>query len=246
MIDIRVPGKAEGGIWSTAGYQGTKARAKASEVVAENAERYHGPALIAFVTNLVANQDTLEASVAGHIDKFVDHVCPEMGGVERRKAQKFGLMFAAGRFAIRAGILPWERRDCDQVMVRMYQRSREGKEDPETTQDDPAAAILQVTKDESAFPRFECGGDIEIGKACPGFVAGASDKRRLFMTTGALAELFPDNLASTLDELRRLKIALKGEGGKRTRQIRVCIAGHQKKVRFVVFKLKALKTAAGL
>lgn len=245
-IDIRVPGKAEGGIWSAAGYSGKKVRAKASECLSNSAEKYHGTALVEWVTYLVENQDTLETLVTRLIDKFVDHVSREQGGVQRRIAQKFGLLLAAARLAIKAGILPWTQRECDRLLLRIYRLAQEGAEDHETTEQDPAAAIWQVAKDEGVFPRFKKGDDIEIAKTCPGFIAGASDKRRLHMSTDALAELFPNTLARTLDELRSLKITLKGDGGKRTRQIRVCVAGRQKKVRFVVFNLKALKSAAGL
>ncbi|OBQ84078.1 DUF927 domain-containing protein [Mesorhizobium sp. WSM3873] len=245
MIDIPVPGKTLGGIWSTAGYAANKERAKASEDLTNAAKIDYGTALIKWVDYLVSNQDKLEALVARHIDKFVDHMCSDNGGVERRIAQKFGLIFAAGRLAIRAGILPWEFSDCDGVMTRIYRSSQEGAKS-KISQDDPPSAIWRAIRDKGAYPSFKAGETIEIAKSCPGFIAGASHKRRLFMSTDALAELFPDNLPSTLEELRRLRIALKGDGGKRTRQIRVYIAGHRKKIRFVVFKLKALRTAAGV
>ncbi|ESY09151.1 DUF927 domain-containing protein [Mesorhizobium sp. C386A] len=244
MIDIPVPGKAEGGIWSAANYPGKKARAKASERLANHAKEYHGAALIEWVTYLVANQDTLEASVTGYIDKFVDHVCPDQGGVQRRIAQKFGLMFAAGRLAIEAGILPWMPRDCGRLLSRIYRCSQQEAQNPEKPQDDPATAIWQATRDRNVLPRFANGEDIKIVESCPGFIAGPSGKRRLFMSTDALSVLFPDTLASTIDQLTSLGIALKGDGGKRTRQIRVSVGGRQKKVRFVAFNLRSLKKAA--
>lgn len=246
MMDIPVPTKGQGGIWSTAGYPGKKERAKASEALTENARKYHGSALIEWVTYLVANQDTLEASVTAHIDKFVGYVCGDEGGVERRIAQKFGLMFAACRLAIRAKILPWDPSYCDRLLVRIYRLSQEASVDSDMPQNEAATLIRRATRDRRLFPRFKDGDPIRIAESCAGFVAGPPDKKRLFMNTNALSAIFPDTLARTLDELKRLGIALKGDGGKRTRQIRVHVRGRQKKLRFVVFNLKALKGSDGV
>ncbi|PBB81183.1 hypothetical protein CK218_12500 [Mesorhizobium sp. WSM3879] len=245
-IDIRVPDKASGGIWSAANYSGEKARANASECLANSAEKDHGTALIEWVTYLVDNQDTLETLVTHLIDKFVDHVCREQGGVQRRIAQKFGLVLAAARLAIKAGILPWTQRDCDRLLLRIYRLSQEGAEDREMPQNDPATVVWQAAQDRRRFPRFEDSDDIEVAESCPGFVAGSPGKRRLFISTEAISELFPDCCKATIDRLNSQGIVLNGEGGKRTRQIRVSVDGRRQRVRFVVFKLKALKNAAGL
>ena len=68
---------------------------------------------------LVGQQDGLHQWVQRRIDKFVDGVDPA-GSVERRICRKIGLLYAAGKLARKAGILPWDKIEIETVALAAY------------------------------------------------------------------------------------------------------------------------------
>ncbi len=57
---------------------------------------------------------------------FVRHVCDEYDGdVARDVAEKFGLIYAAGRLGIRCGLLPWDKPELLDALTKCYIGARD-------------------------------------------------------------------------------------------------------------------------
>ena len=94
--------------------------------IADACEKDHGKAFRKYIKALIADRVELKGYVQARIAYFVRHVCDEYDGdVARDVAEKFGLIYAAGRLGIRCGLLPWDRAELLDALTKCYIGARD-------------------------------------------------------------------------------------------------------------------------
>ena len=94
--------------------------------IADACEKDHGKAFRKYIKALIADRVELKRYVQARIAYFVRHVCDECDGdVARDVAEKFGLIYAAGRLGIRCGLLPWDRAELLDALTKCYIGARD-------------------------------------------------------------------------------------------------------------------------
>ncbi|MGO9847960.1 MAG: hypothetical protein ACLPKT_15600 [Methylocella sp.] len=89
--------------------------------IAEACERNHRKAFRKYIKVLIADRAKLEEYVQARSAYFVRHVCDEYDGdVARDVAEKFGLIYAAGRLGIQCELLPWDKSDLLDAITKCY------------------------------------------------------------------------------------------------------------------------------
>jgi hypothetical protein len=94
--------------------------------IADACEKDHGKAFRKYIKALIADRGELKEYVEARIAFFVRHVCDEYDGdVARDVAEKFGLIYAAGRLGIRCGRLPWGKPELLDALTKCYIGARD-------------------------------------------------------------------------------------------------------------------------
>ena len=94
--------------------------------VADACEKNHGKAFRKYIKALIADRGELKEYVEARIAFFVRHVCDEYDGdVARDVAEKFGLIYAAGRLGMRCGLLPWGKPELLDALTKCYIGARD-------------------------------------------------------------------------------------------------------------------------
>src|ERR1019366_7920241 len=125
-IDIAVPTPEEGGIFDNLSGPAHTHAAASSELVGKlkaSTASYYGTAMPAFIDMLL--KEDRSAEVVKLTDKFVRKVQAKKGW-DQRLARKFGIAYAAGKLAVKAGILPWPEDWVFRAVVRCYRRALAG------------------------------------------------------------------------------------------------------------------------
>jgi len=98
-----------------------RARSRLHEL-RDAAQLHHGHAMQAFVEHLLANQATFREEAATWIERFVRRThLPSSEGAALHAARNFGLAYAAGRLAIRAGLFPWSDEELLRAILTCFQ-----------------------------------------------------------------------------------------------------------------------------
>lgn len=84
----------------------------------------HGTASRAFVAYIAADLAKAETEVLRLVERFLRKVKAPGDPWEQRFARKFALVYAAGRMAIAAGILPWTKGEVYSAVARTYRSAR--------------------------------------------------------------------------------------------------------------------------
>ena len=96
------------------------------EKIADACEKNHGKAFRKYIKFLIADRAELEKYVHARIAYFVRHVCDEFDrDVARDVAEKFGLIYAAGRLGIRCKLLPWGKTELRRAITKCYVSARD-------------------------------------------------------------------------------------------------------------------------
>jgi hypothetical protein len=94
--------------------------------IANACEKDHGNAFQKYIKALIADRAELKEYIEARIAYFVRHVCDEYDGdVARDVAEKFGLIYAAGRLGIRSGLLPWGKAELLDALTKAYIGARD-------------------------------------------------------------------------------------------------------------------------
>jgi putative DNA primase/helicase len=94
--------------------------------IADGCEKNHGRPFEKYINALIADKAKLERYVQARIAFFVEHVCDEYDGdVTRDVAEKFGLIYAAGRLGIRCELLPWDKTELLDALSNCYFGARD-------------------------------------------------------------------------------------------------------------------------
>lgn len=79
----------------------------------------------AYVEKLAADRDSAKKKAKSHLIEFQNELNAPMKGWERRFAQQFGTIYAAGMLGVEFGILPWKQKDIMQACKDCYASARE-------------------------------------------------------------------------------------------------------------------------
>jgi Domain of unknown function (DUF927) len=125
LFDIAVPGPSKGGIFDRV--EGPpKVRAKRSVMLIAELERGYvnnsGQIIPEWIIYLMASNRAKR--IMDLADKFIRHVGARGQGWEFRFALKFGVVYAAMKMGIDAGILPWPTSLPLKVAIKCYRKAR--------------------------------------------------------------------------------------------------------------------------
>lgn len=122
LLELSVPPGKMGGIFLS--YDGSATpqdTASLSDALSSAAKSQFGVVGRSWAAHLVRHQETLPKTVGEHIGAFRKSSAPFATGPHRRVADKIGLLYAAGRLAISAGILPWSEEQLAVVTRYVYE-----------------------------------------------------------------------------------------------------------------------------
>jgi putative DNA primase/helicase len=114
--------------------------AQHSEKLEAHCARYHGTALLAYVTYLSGHYDGMQTRVEKLMQKFESKVKPT-SGLQKRFLRRFSLAYAAGIIAITAQILPWKKKDLRDSILKCYRDAWATQPDPERDAKQAMAAL---------------------------------------------------------------------------------------------------------
>jgi hypothetical protein len=96
------------------------------KLIADACLQNHGKVLRRYIKALLARQSDLQVYIEKRIAFFLKKVGDDLDGVVARDvAEKFGLIYASGRLGIRAGIIPWAKRDLLAAIAKAYLAARD-------------------------------------------------------------------------------------------------------------------------
>jgi hypothetical protein len=86
----------------------------------------HGRAFDYYLKRLISQHSTVSAYVKKRVDYFSRKVTGELDSdISRDVADKFGMLYAAGRLGIRFGLLPWRQSDLLSAIKKCYLGARD-------------------------------------------------------------------------------------------------------------------------
>lgn len=250
FIDVEIPSN-EGGIFDLLEVGSNRAQGgTALTKELELALNQHGGVLWAPWIKHLFTLENLSARVEGLMDRFVQKSDPN-GAVETRIAKKFALVYAAGKIAVDAGLLPWLMKFPLQVTRSLFNRAVQDRRSEQDTVDGVLSRLAQAIGDREHFPNVRQGQELVVkGKELWGVrcrhkgrnVVGIRDEAwRHVASSDALAE-------RVRQRLRAADVLWMGHGGRGTRQLPVhlTIAGETvAKPRFWVLEPKMLTALVG-
>jgi hypothetical protein len=155
------------------------------------------------------------------IDRFVEHVKPQ-GAHERRIAEKFGLLYAAGRMAVEDGLLPWDSGLPPSATSRLYRRAITQEVHPSATLKEDLRALTQAVRSEERCPRIANGETLEIDdvRVVIGARCKHHGKRIIALRHDGLTAVIsdPERADALLRHLQRKGALQPGHGGKAAQQ----------------------------
>lgn len=234
FIDVPVPVRKNGGVADLLEVE-PSSRIKAGKRLIKKLERAtkknHGTPLEPWIQYILS--DVEPDTVDRLIRKFIVKVAPDGTGFDERIAAKFGLAFAAGKLATKAGLLPWPPGFSLKVVTHCYRQARTAILDVARIEADALEILQTALNDKNVFPRVEKRGIIPADAASSWVgikrrikekKAVAISSKRLHLLTGS-----EESAKYLLEYIEREGPLFKGHGGKPSRQIPIRIEGKEEK-----------------
>ncbi|MGE0502084.1 MAG: DUF927 domain-containing protein [Rhizobiaceae bacterium] len=236
-IDIPVPGPASGGIWSEA--SSARQPAARSEAVTSACRENFGVAIKPWVRFLI-NRDTLDADILSYRDEFVSAAAPNASDTDRRAALKFGVVYAGGRLAIEADLLPWPEGRPMAVCTRLFRLYLSASLHETAALRTAASNLLAALSDDVRIPTITAGTpSFDQESAYDGFRRGTT----VYLKAEAIDAKCGAHSQRLLEEVGQAEARLPGEGKKSTVQKRVTVNGVEIKKRMFPFYSRKLQAA---
>lgn len=244
LIDIPVRKATGGGIWDRCSSADVP-MAERSERLGKACQANYGYPLREWLEYVVDHQDDMGDEIQRHIQRFVAKLCPHAGGVERRIARKFGLIYAAGRIATDQGLLPWDESHALKVAGKLFRRARNASNGGRVQVDLLLKGLAEVQA--SRYPAFTKGTmpSFATDKALKGYRVRDWDVERLCIRLEALETLYHTDIASVLLRLKEIGAMESGQDGRSAKQRWVKVAGRMQKARMLVINLDRLRAMTG-
>jgi uncharacterized protein DUF927 len=241
LFDIAVPGPSKGGIFDRVDGP-PKVRAKRSvKLIAEFERGYannSGQIIPEWVIYLMASNRVKR--IMDLVDKFIKHVGARGQGWEFRFALKFGVVYAAMKMGIDAGILPWPKSLPLKAATKCYRKARNAAKTSRERASDASTKLgrllsrpgremdffmskqsnkpIKVSKKCLAI-RYRKGGRAKIGliDAALSRIIGSTQAKRIFIKGLVRAGLIQEGHGHAGTTQERIKIERAGKTNARTR-----------------------------
>lgn len=234
FIDIAVPDRENGGVvdYPGLGYSlGLEAGKDRIRQLEADIKEYHGVALEPWLKYLVSN--VTSEDVNRLIGRFIEKVSPDGTGFDERFAAKFGLVYAAGKLAVRAGIVPWTDGFPLEVVKHCHRQARSVIIGLGKLEADAVTALLDAADDRLIFPALKKGERLptEVANTWAGIRRKIAGRQVVAVRGDRLSRIAgsEESASQFVTYLKREGFLLEGHGGKLTRQIPVRIEGGKRK-----------------
>lgn len=243
LLELVIPPGQKAGIWaSIAEDDDPEDTAALSDVLNNGARRNFGVAGPRFVAFLCDHAKELEGDVERYRKKFRKVAARDLTNVEGRIADKVALLFAAGRLAIEADILPWEKPHLKAVTLwglkSILAASRTSKFDAASV----TMGLRGIVFDQKCFPRCKATklAEYDLPEDCVGVVHEPG--KRIYANMDSLVSEIGRRTARILSNsqkkafmtfLTQNGLLLPGDNGGFTKTIRLL---NDRKHRLLVFE----------
>lgn len=223
LIDITVPSSSRGGIFD--GKWHAKPRRVTNEVarqLAAKAERavrkYHSAALREFVRRVAADRPKAASRAKDLVNQYVAKSSGQ-GSWEKRLAEKFALIYAAGVLAVDFDMAPWMAKQVYFQIRRLHRRALKAL----LAGPQEALGRLQaMAQDKKAFPVIAAGKSVPDEVAHRGFwKVDQTGKRFLALPSETLAKAAGGYAGAVLDALDKGGHLWVGKKGSKAAQVKV-------------------------
>ena len=156
FLDLPIPPSARGGIYARVMGEAQLDVKNPSDLIKkiETAiSQNHGVLMDAWIHFLLS--DDHSERIRKMVDKFVEMTAGGEHGLEARFARKFGVIYAAGLLAVKAGLLPWSTDWVTQVVRYCYHLARNTRDPDARAVETALKAIARALKIKGRFPRHD-------------------------------------------------------------------------------------------
>jgi hypothetical protein len=248
FITIPIPDQLQGVFDQLA--QGSESPGVQSAALARQAEevlqQHYGVFWRAWTRHLM-EREGLEGDLNKLIDRFVAKVQPQPG-MDARIARKFGVVYAAGRIATKAGLLPWRSGLPSRTVCRLYGAARDLRRGEFEKKRDVLRALHRAASDPRLFKPASPGATVEITPAGTpyGLIWQLNGQEAIAVRMEALRALCSEEPDNVVKQLEEAGVTLRGHGNRRARQLRVKILEKGELIdrpRFLLISAEALASA---
>jgi hypothetical protein len=246
FIDIPVPGLEDGGIFDRLGSEADK-QVKSTELIQrlESAlKKKHGVLLHPWIVHLISTSP--RRRLRKLIRRFETRAGPR-DGVDRRIARKFGVLYAAGKLAVEAGLLHWSPNLPLRATMTLYHRARELRLSRDAPLNEAFGKLLDAIGDRALVRAVALGDRLNVKdeKTFVGVRVRQNGRAVIGLRKQGVASLVGAPMVRRVFErLSKRGAIIKGHGGKTTQQLRVELnigGSTEKKPRFLVIDPKRLR-----
>lgn len=159
FINITLPKAVDAGIFDRIP-KANKDRVKASKAIIKDLERgvaiHFGQVFPEWIKYLLAKNRSLK--VQQYTNSFVTRVTGDGTGYQKRYAEKFGVLYAAGKLAIEAGILPWHKDLPWKAVSRCYKLAISSAATVDAQASTKIELLIRLLKVKQRFPQVPSTG----------------------------------------------------------------------------------------
>jgi uncharacterized protein (DUF927 family) len=241
-LDIEIPESASGGIWDNPDKDDSP-RDLTDQMKVATTEHY-GTALPVWLKRVVGNEKVI-AQARKLIDFYLNEAAlDEADNIGHRVAKKFGIVYAAGILAARAGILPWDRDDILEVVRDLHRNAQTALH---SEADQVARGIEKVLCEikEGKLPRKRKGKTpiFQSEAGANAFLRSDDSNTMLFIDAERFDRTFVTDTVAKVVRERLIKAgAVRTPGASAiTQQVRIRIKDKEFKKRYLVIDLERLE-----
>ena len=195
LLNIEVPPPNKGGIIDRVGGS-RRERAKRSVRLIGQLERgyvnNHGQVFPRWLGYLLS--DDRSRKITRLADKFVRHVHAHHNGYQKRFAQKFGIVYAAMRIGVDAGLLPWSKKFPLRVAAKCYQSACENALDSSEVQQQLVKRLASILSKPNRLidlrTETKAQAYTRCGRRCIGFRYSQRNREKFGVFDDALLKIF--------------------------------------------------------
>ena len=159
FIDVPVPKATKAGIFDRLP-EGTKDRVGAGKAAITELERHlalqYGSAFPAWIEYLLTRSRALK--IQKYAASFVDRVAGDGTGYDKRYAEKFAVLYAAGKLAIEAGILPWDNSLPWKAVAKCYKLALKSAASADAQAATKVELLRSLLQQPERFPKLKGTG----------------------------------------------------------------------------------------
>ena len=246
MISIPVPPVSKGGIFDKLKGSDVE-RVEEGKVLTQRLERgiaqNFGLIFPLWIEYLLAADQSKQLFEL--VEKFVTRMAGHGDGWDARYARKLGVLYAVGRLAVKAGILPWPKAWPFKAVAHCYRRAIGAIRSEQILADKVIGVLASRVTDPNRFVPVQLGGQaaIRFGNLTLGLLTKYHGKRVLAVRDETLRGLAGSQAVAktTTKALETGRLLLGGHGQRRTTQLPVQLRIGRKKVKKPRFWLIARK-----